>query len=405
MKKLEREVRNLGKPAWRHMLQYVAALHERAVHEPRYPFLWPWEEIGPGYCYGPAFGHWDLVHAILDVLPAEPGHARLQILNNLAAQEEDGLVPGSIWMAGPEARWSKTIGYPPVWPVAVQDYVDLGGTADLIAECYEPLIRQIAWFEAKRQAQDGGFYYMDILDRHWESGIDEGIRFHEVQTGPYACIDATSHVYWIYKYAGAWADMLGQDASEFVEKADALCQFIQNALFDAETGFFYDIWAVRDSDKRHVSFEGMWPIVVGAATKEQANRVIDEYLLNPERFFAQHPISTVALNEPLFELRMWRGPTWNSMTYWAARGCLRYGRADAAVQLLERALDAVAAQFDRSGTIWEFYDPRGGNPEELERKPHTPYNEPCREYLGHNPLIAMARLFKLSEINLEERGI
>jgi hypothetical protein len=90
---------------------------------------------------------------------------------------------------------------------------------------------------------------------------------------------------------------------------------------------------------------------------------------------------------------MWRGPAWNSMTYWAARGCLRYGRRDAASRLLERALDASAAQFERTGTIWEFYDALGGQPELVQRKPHTPFNAPCRDYLGHNPLIAMARMY------------
>jgi putative isomerase len=137
----------------------------------------------------------------------------------------------------------------------------------------------------------------------------------------------------------------------------------------------------------------MWPFVVGAATAEQARRVIDENLLNPRRFFSTHPVSTVGVEDPLFELRMWRGPTWNSMTYWAARGCIHYGRMDAARLLVEKALDASAAQFARTGTVWEFYHPLCGNPETMQRKPQTPFNAPCRDYLGHNPLIAMARLW------------
>jgi len=28
------------------------------------------------------------------------------------------------------------------------------------------------------------------------------------------------------------------------------------------------------------------------------------------------------------------------------------------------------------------------------RKPYTPYHAPCHNYLGHNPLIAMARLWR-----------
>ena len=107
-------------------------------------------------------------------------------------------------------------------------------------------------------------------------------------------------------------------SAEFRERASRLRNFIRTELFAAETGFFHDIWAMRDPRKRRLAFEGMWPVVVGAATPEQAARVIDENLLNPDRFYAPHPICTVALDEPLFERRMWRGPTWNSMTYWAA---------------------------------------------------------------------------------------
>ena len=397
MENLKAETQRLGKPAWRPMLLTVAELHAKSTHPPRDPFPHPWEEIGPGYCYGPAFGHWDIVHAILDVMPAEPDHARSQILNNLAAQQSDGLVPGCIWTREEEPSWGSQKAHPPLWPVVVQDYADQTGSTGLIARCYEPLVRQIRWFENYRRASPAGFYYTDILTRTWESGIDEGIRFHDVQPGPFACVDATPHVYGLYERAAAWAEAIGQPAAEYREKGAGLGRIIQEQLFDAETGFFSDIWALEDPSKRHLAFEGIWPVVVGAATPEQAARVIDENLLNPERFFSPHPICTVGLRDPLFELRMWRGPTWNSMTYWAARGCLRYGRPDAAHQLLEKALDASAVQFKRTGTIWEFYHPLGGSPEELHRKPHTEYNTPCIDYLGHNPLIAMARAYDAAE--------
>ena len=393
MQQLQTATSTLGKPEWRAMLRYVADLHARSTHPPRAPFPHPWEEIGPGYCYGPAFGHWDIVHAILDVMAFEPAHAVNQILNNLAAQAPDGLIPGVIWMRETTPRWSNEVGHPPLWPVAVQDDADQTGSTALIAHCFEPLVRQIRWFEAQRKAEGAGFFYTDILSHRWESGIDEGIRFHETQPGPYACVDATAHVYALYEFAAIWAERIGVAGDEFRASAAALREFIQNELFDTQTGFFHDIWARHDPALRRLAFEGMWPLVVGAATPDQAARVIDENLLNPDRFFTLHPIATVALTEPLFERRMWRGPTWNSMTYWAARGCLRYDRPDAAVQLLERALDASAIQFARTATIWEFYDPQGGNPETLHRKPHTPFNAPCQDYLGHNPLIAMARLY------------
>jgi putative isomerase len=395
MNNLKAETQKLGQPRWRPMLLYVAELHERSIHPPRVPFPHPWEEIGPGYCYGPAFGHWDVVHAILDTLPAEPEHARQQILNNLAAQQEDGLVPGSIWMRDERPRWSTRAGHPPVWPIAVQDHAAVTETDDLVRQCYAPLIRQIGWFEKERRADHSpGFYYTDILDRTWESGIDEGVRFDDAGfTSPLACVDATAHVYQLYEIAASWSDTLSLDPRPYRQQAAQLRSFMQNELYDVESGAFYDIWAIHDPTKRHLTFDGMWPMVVGAATEEQANRVIDEHILNRDRFFTAHPICTVAWTDPSFELRMWRGPTWNSMTYWAARGCIEYGRKDAARRLLKTALDASCTVYERTGTIWEFYHPHGGDPLELTRKPHTQYNTPCQEYLGHNPLIAMARLY------------
>ena len=133
-------------------------------------------------------------------------------------------------------------------------------------------------------------------------------------------------------------------------------------------------------------------MIVGAATDEQAHGVI-ENLMNPKLFLSQHPLTTVAMNEPGFELRMWRGPAWNSMTYWAAIGCLRYQRSDAAATLLQMALEQSAKQFDETGTIWEFYHPRGGDPKKVARKPGSQQNFPCPDYLGHNPLIAMSMLW------------
>jgi putative isomerase len=394
LENLKTEVAGLGKPQWRPMLSYTADLHERSIHPPVYPFELPWEEIGPGYFASPAFGHWDIVHQILDVLPSEPEHAGNQIINDLANQMEDGMVPGSIWMKGEQPRWSKTCSHPPVWPAAVQEYWQATGDLSLVAYAFDRLLRQIAWFENNRKAEPAGYFYLDILRKGWESGVDEGVRFDETLPGQFACVDATSHVYWLYHHAKLWAEILGRDAKPFEHQARALADFIQNELFDPETGFFYDVWSVRNPQIRHLTFEGMWPLVVGAAAPEQAHRAIDENILNPDRFLTPHPISSVAASDVKFELRCWRGPTWNSMTFWAARGCCTYGRADAACVLLENALDSSARQFERTGKIWEFYHPYGDDPLTLARKPHTNYNHPCPDYLGHNPLIAMARLWE-----------
>lgn len=404
---LRHEADTLGQPAWHPMLRYLAKLHERATHPPAPPFEFEWEELGPGYGYGPAFGHWDVVHEMIDVLPARPAHTRRQLLNDLHLQLPNGFLPGSVYMPGSpsapggvaanktQATFDRgTQSHPPLWVVAAGDYLELAPDAALLRECFQCVTRQIGWFESARRAQPDGFFYNDILLHKWESGVDEGVRFDTAATGPRPCVDATCHVYQLCDYAARWARALGQDDRPWRERADRLATFIRTQLWDDASGFFYDRWAIEDPALRTAAFEGMWPVVTGAATPAQAQRVIDEWLLNPERFFSSHPIATVGVRDPKFSLRMWRGPAWNSMTYWAARGCVRYGRPDAARRLLAAALDDTAAQFDRTGTIWEYFHPAGGHPEDLARKPQTKRNRPWTDYLGHNPLFAMARLWQ-----------
>ncbi|OGV52879.1 MAG: hypothetical protein A2017_17110 [Lentisphaerae bacterium GWF2_44_16] len=391
--KLKAEAEAVGKKEWRAMLSYTAELHGKSVHPPLPPFPHSWEEIGPGYCYAPAFGHWDIIHAVFDSLVSETSHAKQQLINNLTAQEDDGLVPGVIWLKDGKTGWSKLWGHPPVWIYAADEIIKKEKDNSFLRYCFEALKRQIVWFENKRKAEENGFFYLDILEKKWESGIDEGIRFDNAQRGAFACVDATSHVYALYKMAEDWGSKLNVDIKRFKGKKEALADFIQNELFSEESGFFHDIWSVKNPELLVLAFEGVWPLVTGAATEAQAMRVIDENILNEKRFLTKHPLSTVAVCEPKFELRMWRGPAWNSMTFWAARGCLLYKRPDAAKLLLERALDASAAEFERSGTIWEFYHPHAGNPLDVKRKPQTAFNTPCRDYLGHNPLLAMARIY------------
>lgn len=388
-----------GKMEWQPMLKYVMDLHKKCTHPPKFPFDREWEEIGTGYHYGPAFGHWDIVHQIFDALEYDTDHAINQLYNDIKNQEPHGMIPGSIWFPGKvkkrtKVHWSKhDEGHPPVWVVAVDEYVTKTGNKKVLPDFFAALVRQITWFENARKADGEGYFYNDIIKRRWESGVDEGVRFDEVNLGKFACVDATSHVYQLYHYASKWADMTGVNSDYYVKRKKTLKDFINNSLYNKELDMYFDIWSVNDSTKQHFVFENFWPMIVGAVSKERAYKLIDKYLINPKHFLAEHPVTTVSMSDPKFENRMWRGPAWNSMTFWAVKGCMRYKRYDAAKLILEKALDSSAKQFRKTGTVWEFYHPNVGEQTSVERKRGTIRNIPCEDYLGHNPLIAMAKMY------------
>jgi putative isomerase len=237
---LRRRAADLGKPAWQAMLLSLADLHGRSVHPPLAHFPHAWEDIGPGYQGGRAFGHIDLTHERLDVVAALPEHVRNQTRNELAGQQADGLIPGVInFDANGKASWKNNKGFPPLWPVAVDAYVEAAKDVGFLRECLAALEKQIGWFETSRSLAGGGFYYIDVVQPTWESGMDEGIRYDERPEKPAACVDASSHVYLMYDHAARWSRKLDRPAEPWQDKASALRQFIQRQLWDAESGFFF----------------------------------------------------------------------------------------------------------------------------------------------------------------------
>ena len=336
LKDLKEEVKNIGKPQWQPMLNGVAELHAGSIHAPFFKLPYQWEEIAPMGHLGVLVGGWDTVHIALDTIALEPKHALRQILNSLALQDADGMIPGHATIVDNEMRWHQHTSCPPLWPFVVQEYVALTDHQEVLVDCYAALSRQIGWFEAHRRS-GSGFYYVDHLDHLWESGVEDSIRLENgVELDQeMICIDATAHLYGLYRHAALWAAQLQERGDVWQRKGEELKSTIQERLFDSATGFFHDGWMIGNPNKRVATFDGIWPLVVGAASEAQAQRVINESLLDPNKFFTRHPIPTVAVNELRFEYCHWRGPTRNSMSYWAAVGCIQYGRHDAAKAILD----------------------------------------------------------------------
>lgn len=393
--KLSKLAESVGKPEWRALLAAATDLHARSViSDANFPN--PWEHIGPGYCYGPAFGHWDLIHELMDQMDAEPENVRMQLLNNIHYQQDDGFIPGCIYVREGKAVINTSAGHPPVWVFAADRYFNQYHDIELLSAMYGALKKQIGWFRNNRHADKEGYFYNDIENnRKFESGVDEGVRFLVIPDYRAACVDATSHMYAMCDFAAKWADILGISAEDYAAERDRLGDFIRGELYDPHTGWFYDEW-LRSSPARFAeSFEGAWPMIVGAASPGQAAQVRN-HLMNPDEFFGVHPVTTVSRKSPRYEMRMWRGPAWNSMTYWAVQGLLRYGFSQDAKSICEKVLDSSARIFEQTGHIWEFYHPDGNDPHSVHRKPwaeNVP-DHPCPDYLGHNPLIDMARIWE-----------
>lgn len=82
------------------------------------------------------------------------------------------------------------------------------------------------------------------------------------------------------------------EAENFAKRAHKLKELIRDVLWDENDGFFYD----RDEKsgeivkvKTCVAFMTLW---AGVASKEQADRLVKEHLLNEDEFWLEYPIAT-----------------------------------------------------------------------------------------------------------------
>ncbi len=387
------------------LLDECLRLHRASYLAPVGPFQHPWQDIGVGYMAFPCFGHWDLIHECLNLLPYAPEMVRQQLDMYLSFIGEDGQMPGTVY--GPKAlgvnqtwdpelwyerdgcHWSRQWSHPPLWPHLVEDYFAQTNDRAFLAFCLKQGLKNLAWWKSRRGTPDGGFFYFDIVRRLWESGVDDGVRFIQAPAEPCACVDATSHLAGMMIHLQRWADTLGDPTVDLRGDIQAAQNLVRNTMWDERLGFFFDTWMTDGRVKPIFSFEGFFPLLANLATPEQARRLCD-HALDPRTFFSYHPLATVAVNEATFKLDCWRGPAWNSMTYWIMRALADYGFIDAAATIGHQALKRSAEAFQTYGHIFEFYNSTDAAIEPLGRKGSP--TGPCRDYLGHAPLLAMYRL-------------
>jgi neutral trehalase len=104
------------------------------------------------------------------------------------------------------------------------------------------------------------------------------------------------------------------------------------------------------------------PLLTGLVAKDRAERVIHEYVLNPDRFWLDYLYPFNAADEMLGDkvymedLLLWRGRCiWTNMNYLMMEVLQNYGYQAEARELTRRT-----AKMALHEGMWEFYDYRNG---------------------------------------------
>ncbi len=176
-------------------------------------------------------------------------------------------------------------------------------------------------------------------------------------------------------------------APEYQKDADELKQAIQEYCWDERDGFFYSVdlnllpvdnfkWGYHSGAPRNYNcliqrigvwsgFMAMW---AGIATPEQAKRMVEEHYMNMKTFNAPYGVRTLSKMEKMYNLKAsgnpssWQGPIWGISNYMTWKGLVRYGFNKEAKDLATKTISLFGRDFERFGTLHEYYQPENGEP-------------------------------------------
>ncbi|MCS2155794.1 alpha-glucosidase [Scandinavium sp. H11S7] len=240
-----------------------------------------------------------------------------------------------------------------------------------------------SWESGRDDAAVFGFIDKDQLDKYIKTGgkrSDWTVNFAENRATDgtllgysllQESVDQASYMYSDNHYLAEMATLLGKNeaAAHYSQLADKLAAYINTCMFDAKSGFYYDI---RIEDKplangcagkpiveRGKGPEGWSPLFNGAATQAHADAVV-AVMLDPKAFNTFVPLGTAALTSPAFGADIyWRGRVWVDQFWFGLKGMERYGHRDAALKLADTFFQH-AKGLTSDGPIQENYNPLTG---------------------------------------------
>lgn len=312
----------------------------------------------------------------------DPGPARGSLLNFLAAQREDGSLPGRLYV-------NHEVGedfYHANWGDAVLAVDRLHPDPGFLAAAHDGLARYARWLMKERDPEGSG---MITVVNHYETGqeymsryvaVDPDSDVHEWEPRlRLKGVDVTVYAYQLHRALEEMAVRLDRDeAEEWRDSAESIGRAILEEMWDAEAGIFSDVDAAsgrRTGVKAAVCF---YPLLTDLLDEDQVGGLLN-HLTDPRGFATPFPVPSSSVDDALFSAEglwkgkrhncPWNGRVWPMASSHVVEGLLRQwqrGRRSAgpvAAGILEPFVRMMFHDGDpRRPNCYEHYNPFTGHP-------------------------------------------
>jgi len=154
------------------------------------------------------------------------------------------------------------------------------------------------------------------------------------------------------------AEILGKtaDAAELRKRASAYTQTL-GSLWDDKAGIFLNLRLDTRQKSYRLSPTNFYPMLAKVCSQAQAERMIKEHYYNPDEFYGEYVMPSIARNDPAFKDNdYWRGRIWGPMNFLVYLWMRNYDLADARADLIAKSKALLMKTWLTNGTVFENYN-------------------------------------------------
>ncbi len=351
---------------------------DRAITPVARTWAYGWGKGEPGgyvlFCWDNFFAAW--MHSIESKELAY--NEAIQMCNFI---DELGFVPN---YAGPNNVTSRDRSQPPVGSMCIKKIYQRHPEKWFLQYNFDKLLRWNQWWYDNRvndglltwgsdpfHSESGDHRELaqhDFAAASNESGLDNTPMYDGVKFDPEINMLRIQDVglngmYIMDCEALAWiADELGRTAvsRELRERADEFRSQLK-PLWDEDFGLFLNRYTENNQLSKRISPTNFYALLGEAATQEQAETMINDHFYNPDEFWGEYILPSIARNDTAYTAQdYWRGSIWapmNLLVYW---GLQNYDLPGARKDLAEKSKTLLLKNWIEHGWVRENYHAETG---------------------------------------------
>lgn len=128
-------------------------------------------------------------------------------------------------------------------------------------------------------------------------------------------------------------------------------------MWDEKLGIFLNKDLHTGKTGTRLSPTNFYPLLAGAASPDQAKRMIEEHLVNPKEFWGQWILPSIEIDDTDFnDQNYWRGRIWGPMNYLVYLGLEKYDDAETRRAFAQKSYELFLKEWNENGHVHENYN-------------------------------------------------